>query len=87
MVSGEHAIQDLIDICGDNPSGSMCKKNTIRYKYNPKIDTINIGGEKYYVNAIHKSDLNDARDDVKIYYKYLEDKENTRKKRIYEKSK
>ena len=32
IVSGQNAVQDLIEICGDKPKGSMCDKETIRYQ-------------------------------------------------------
>lgn len=71
VVSGEHAIKDLIDICGNKPLGSMCKEGTIRYMFNPEIDTTYINGEKFFINAIHRSDAEDASDDVELYYTYL----------------
>lgn len=71
IVSGENAIQDLINICGDKPLGSMCEKETIRHKYNPKVDKIMIGERLLFINAIHKSDVNDAKDDVDLYYSYF----------------
>ena len=71
VVSGEHAIKDLIDICGNKPLGSMCKEGTIRYMFNPEIDTTYINGEKFFINAIHRSDAEDASDDVELYYTYF----------------
>ena len=70
VVSGENAIQDLIDICGDKPLGSMCKKETIRNLFSPDEDTIIVNNQVLYINAIHKSDVKDACDDVKLYYTY-----------------
>lgn len=71
IVSGENAIQDLINICGDKPLGSKCEKETIRYKFNPEVDKIIVGEQLLFINAIHKSDINDAKDDVDLYYSYF----------------
>lgn len=75
LVSGDNAIQDLIDICGDKPLGSMCKEDTIRYKYSPSIDKVMVGDQPLYINAIHKSDRNDAIEDVVLYYAYCANNE------------
>lgn len=64
LVSGKNAIEDLISICGNKPKGSMCAKETIRHKYMPKKETINIGKQIFFLNAIHKSDAEDALNDV-----------------------
>lgn len=80
IVSGNHAIQDLIDLCGDKPVGSMCKEDTIRNRYSPKIDRLMVGEQLLFINAIHKSDVNDAKDDVDLYYSYFS---NNKKDKIY----
>lgn len=85
VVSGDNAIQDLIDICGDKPLGSMCKEGTIRNLYNPKADTVVIGEQTLYINAIHKSDFKDAIDDVTLYYAYCSPNDNSKKPYQYKK--
>ena len=67
IVAGPNAIRDLIKICGDKPLGTMCDKQTIRYRYSPKEDKLNIGNEIFFMNAIHKSDKEDAIDDVVLF--------------------
>lgn len=67
VVAGTNAIKDLITICGDKPLGKMCNKETIRYRYSPKEDKLNIGNEIFFMNAIHKSDEEDAIDDVVLF--------------------
>ena len=78
IVEGENAIQDLIDICGNKPLGTMCKKETIRNIYNPKIDTITINDQILYINAIHKSDAKDAINEVILFYEYCNDEKNNK---------
>lgn len=67
IVSGKNAIRDLIKICGDKPLGSMCDKETIRYKFSPKNDILNIENALFFRNAIHKSDEDDAIEDVLFF--------------------
>lgn len=67
IVAGVNAIKDLIEICGNKPLGTMCNKETIRYKFSPKNDTLNIGNEVFFLNAIHKSDPEEALDDVVLF--------------------
>lgn len=67
VVAGANAIKDLIKICGDKPLGTMCDKETIRYRYGPKEDKLKIGNEIFFVNAIHKSDKEDAINDVVLF--------------------
>lgn len=67
IVSGEHAVKDLITICGDKPLGKMCDKDSIRYKFSPQNDIINIGDKIFFANAIHKSDPEEALDDVILF--------------------
>lgn len=76
IVEGENAIQDLIDICGNKPLGTMCKEGTIRNIYNPKVDTITINDQILYINAIHKSDAKDAVNEVMLFYEYCNDEKN-----------
>jgi nucleoside diphosphate kinase len=64
IVGGKNAIKDLIKICGDKPLGSMCGEETIRYKFSPPNDVVNIGNDVFFQNAIHKSDSEDAIEDV-----------------------
>lgn len=67
IVSGKNAIEDLIRICGDKPSGKMCGKESIRYKFSPEDDTLKIGDQIFFLNAIHKSDPKEALNDVALF--------------------
>lgn len=67
IVAGVNAIKDLIEICGNKPLGTMCNKETIRYQFSPKNDTLTIGNEVFFLNAIHKSDPEEALDDVVLF--------------------
>lgn len=67
IVAGTNAMEDLIQICGDKPLGSMCDRETIRYKFSPKNDTLNIENTIFFRNAIHKSDVEEALDDVVLF--------------------
>ena len=74
VVSGKNAITDLIKICGNKPLGKMCDKETIRYKYGPQKDTVNIENGVFYLNAIHKSDAKDALEEVTFFItEFLQD--------------
>lgn len=64
LVAGKNAIKDLIKICGDKPLGSMCDRETIRYKFSPPNAVLNIGNDIFFLNAIHKSDVDEAIEDV-----------------------
>lgn len=75
IVSGQNAINDLIEVCGDKPLGSMCDKETIRYKFSPENDVLNVGNEVFFRNAIHKSDAEEAFDDVILFIKEFVQKE------------
>lgn len=69
IVSGENAIKDLIEICGDKPLGKMCDKNSIRYRFEPKEDILHIDNQIFFVNSIHKADPNEAIDQVTLFIK------------------
>lgn len=67
IVSGKNAIQDLIRICGDDPKGTKCDEHSIRYRFNPSEDVIYFGNRAFFVNAIHKSDSDEAIDNVTLF--------------------
>lgn len=67
IVSGKNSIKDLIEICGDKSLGKLCKKDSIRYRFAPQEDTIHIGNQVFFVNSIHKSDPEEALDQVTLF--------------------
>ena len=75
--SGENAIQDLIDICGDKPLGTLCEENSIRYKFAPKEEIMHIGEQIFFVNSIHKAAPEEALYQVTLFIKeFLSDEFN-----------
>ncbi len=59
IVSGENAIDRLIDVCGDKPIPADCQAATIRKKYG-LIKPVRLDGLDYYLNAIHKASRQEA---------------------------
>lgn len=67
IVAGQNAIRDLIRICGEVPRGSLCDKDSIRYRFNPAEDIAQVGNLSFFINAIHKADYNEAIDNVTLF--------------------
>ncbi len=67
VVSGENARAKLIEICGAHFIPEKCDKNSIRYKYRTKQQSITFNGQTFYINSIHKSSPQDANYEVGLY--------------------
>ena len=94
IVSGKNAINDLIEVCGSKPLGSMCDKDSIRYRYAPKEEIIHLKKDQvFFVNAIHKASPEEALEQVCLFItEFFKDElgkcniinENSNDKEIYE---
>lgn len=74
VVRGENAKTRLVEICGKEPVGEDCDKNSIRYIYRTN-QKLNISGRDFYLNAIHKASPEDANYEVALYISEILEKE------------
>lgn len=67
IVGGEEARTKLMEVCGYDYKPEFCDKTSIRYKYSDIRKPIEIHGRPFYINAIHRSQPEDAEEDIQIY--------------------
>lgn len=67
VVGGIDARKRLMEVCGYDFRPECCDESSIRYKYSDIRVPIEIHGRPFYINAIHRSQPEDAEEDIKIY--------------------
>ena len=78
IVGGESCKKRLFEFCGEDFRPELCKPDTIRRKFNICPNPINLDGNPFYINAIHRASPEDAEKEIQLYkreYVYTKQKQ------------